>query len=113
MLVDLVGLTLLPRPQQQRDDENGYRTAKVQGCQPEVLIGSVLCPEVEFECFAKAMQGEGARVHFAAFDALDGAGADFATLRQLLLCQSFLLAQFSDFESELRLVHGLLLSGSM
>ncbi len=84
--------------------------AEVQDGQPEILVGGVLLAEVKFEGFAQAVQGVGARVHFAAFDALDGARADFTPFSQLLLRQSFLLAQFRDFESEVRLVHGLLLS---
>ena len=68
--------------------------AEVQDRQPEVLIGAALCAEVKLERFAQALQGVGTRVHFAAFDALDGAGADFTQFRQLLLRQAFLLAQF-------------------
>ncbi len=47
---------------------------------------------------------DGAPVHFAAFDALDGAGVDFTKFNQALLRQPFLLAQFCEFESELGLV---------
>src|SRR5512147_2982074 len=83
----------------------------MQDRQPEILVAGVLLAEVEFERFAEAVQGVGARVHFSAFDALDGTRADFTQFSQALLRQSFLLAQFSDFESEIRLVHGLLLSG--
>jgi hypothetical protein len=51
------------------------------------------------------VQGVGTRVNLSAFDALDGTRADFTQFSQALLRQSFLLAQFSDFESEIRLVH--------
>jgi hypothetical protein len=49
-------------------------------------------------------------IHFVALDALDGPRADFAAFRQPLLRQAFLLPQFRYFESEVGLVHGLLLS---
>jgi hypothetical protein len=49
-------------------------------------------------------------IHFVALDTLDGPRADFAAFRQPLLRQAFLLPQFRYFESEVGLVHGLLLS---
>ena len=101
MLVNLVGLILLPRPQQKRDDEDTEHTAEVQDGQPEILVARVFLAEVKFECLAQAMQGVGARVHFTAFDALDGTRADFTEFSQALLRQSFLLAQFRNFESEI------------
>src|SRR5512135_385030 len=82
----------------------------MQDCQPEILIGSILSTEIKFKRLTETVQGIGAGIHFPAFDPLDGACADLTAFRQLLLCQSFLLAQFRDFESELWLVHGLLLS---
>ena len=82
----------------------------MQDGQPEILVGGVLLAEVKLEGFAQALQGVGTRIHFAAFDALDGTRADFTQFGQLLLRQAFLLSQFRNFESEVRLVHGLLLS---
>jgi hypothetical protein len=52
----------------------------VQNCQPEVVIGVALCAEIERQGFAQALQGVGAWVDLAAFDALDGAGADFTLI---------------------------------
>ena len=46
MLVNLVGLVLLPRPQQQRDDEDAEDTAEMQDGQPEILVGGVLQAEI-------------------------------------------------------------------
>ncbi len=41
-----------------------------------------------------SVNANGARIHFSAFDALDGTRADFTQFSQLFLRQSFLLAQF-------------------
>lgn len=50
----------------------------MQGGQPQVFIAGVVFHKVEVEGRAQALQGIGARVHFAAFDTLDGTCADFA-----------------------------------
>jgi len=55
-LIDLVGLILLPRPQQQRQDGNAKDAAEVQDSQPEILLGCVLLAEVKLECFSQALQ---------------------------------------------------------
>jgi hypothetical protein len=64
-----------------------------QDDQPEILVACVL--------FAKTVQVIGAQVSFAAFDALEGAGADLTAFRQLFLHQSFLLARCYCFESDI------------
>ena len=70
----------------------------MQERQPEIVIGAALCAKIKLQGFAQALQGVGAWIDFAAFDALDGAGADFTCFRQLFLRQAFLLAQFGDFD---------------
>jgi hypothetical protein len=86
-----------PGPRQQRNDEHAEHAAQVEDRQPQIFIGRVFLAEVEFEGRAQAMQGEGAGIHLAALDALDGARTDFAAFRQLLLPQAFLLPQFRYF----------------
>jgi hypothetical protein len=81
----------------------------VEQGQPEIFIGCVFPAEIEFEDVAQAVACERARLYFAAFDALDGARADFAVFRQFFLGKAILLAEFCDLQSKVGLVHGVLL----
>ena len=69
----------------------------------------VFLAEVKFQDVAQAVAREPARFRFTALNALDGPCADITVLCQLFLRQAFLLSEFGDFESKVRLVHEFLL----
>ena len=65
--------------------------------------------EINCKDIAQALTRKCARLHFAALAALNSSCADLTVFRQSFLCEAFLLPEFGNLQSEIRLVYESLL----